>query len=158
MNGIMKKSENAVRHHGTMPEQLIMLLVFSVCAVICLRIFVHADTLSRKNATFDHALIQAENAAQILKAQAGDLDALAECFPAGTMVRQGESTLILYFGDSREPCTPQSASLCLSVVLQENDPCLGSAAIRVTSLPEAEELFSLPVCWQAPLREVQDDA
>lgn len=48
-------------------EQVIMLLVLTVAAVVCLQAFVWSDRTSRQCQAQDQALIHAQNAAELLK-------------------------------------------------------------------------------------------
>lgn len=52
----------------TLMELLVMVLVFSLAAAICLRLFAAADTLSDAVSRQDRAVILAQNAAEALKA------------------------------------------------------------------------------------------
>jgi len=54
-------------------EQLVMVLVFALAAALCLTVFVKADQISRETARRDEAVLLAQNAAQVLKATAGDI-------------------------------------------------------------------------------------
>lgn len=101
-------------------EQLIMVLVFSLAAALCLGIFVHGQTVSWDAVRQDEAVILAQNAAQVLKA-AGDPSAVED------IVDPGGYTL-----DIREQVSPV--------------PGLRQAEIRV--LWEGRELFSLTAGWQ----------
>lgn len=49
-------------------EQLVMVLVFALCAAVCLRIFVGAEQISAETARRDEAVAIAQNAAELLKA------------------------------------------------------------------------------------------
>lgn len=49
-------------------ELIIMVLVFSLAAAVCLRLFVAAGALSEETARQDRAVILAQNAAEALKA------------------------------------------------------------------------------------------
>lgn len=49
-------------------ELCIMLLVLALTAALCLRVFLWADATSRENAVRDGALVQMQNAAEVLKA------------------------------------------------------------------------------------------
>lgn len=49
-------------------EQLVILLVFALCAALCLQAFVAADGIARENQARDQALILAQNTAESLKA------------------------------------------------------------------------------------------
>lgn len=59
-------------------EQVIMLLVFALAVVLCLRAFVWADARSRSSALRDQALVQAQSAAEVLKNCDGDFAAASE--------------------------------------------------------------------------------
>ena len=60
--------------HLAQMEQLVMVLVFALAAALCLNLFVAADRISRETARRDEAVHLAQNAAQVLKATAGDID------------------------------------------------------------------------------------
>ena len=49
-------------------EQLLMLLVFSLAAALCLRCFVRASEIQKETARRDEAVLIAQNAAEMLKA------------------------------------------------------------------------------------------
>ena len=49
-------------------EQLMILLVFALCAALCLQAFVGADRIARENQARDEAIILAQNTAESLKA------------------------------------------------------------------------------------------
>ena len=55
-------------------EQLVMVLVFSLAAALCLSVFVKADQISRETVHRDEAVLLAQNAAQVLKATSGDVE------------------------------------------------------------------------------------
>ena len=49
-------------------EQLVMILVFALCAAFCLQAFVAADRISRDTGFQDDAVLLAQNTAESLKA------------------------------------------------------------------------------------------
>lgn len=49
-------------------EQLVMILVFALCAALCLQAFAEADRISRETARRDEAVLLAQNTAESLKA------------------------------------------------------------------------------------------
>ena len=61
----------------TLMEQLVMILVFALAAVICLQVFVTASKKSRDSEDRDRAVIIAQNAAEVMKAT-GELPDAAE--------------------------------------------------------------------------------
>lgn len=58
-------------------ELLIMLLVFLLAAGLCLQAFFWADQVSRDSARADLAIAAAQNAAELTRHYAGDLEAAA---------------------------------------------------------------------------------
>ena len=61
----------------TLAELAVMLAVFAVAAVICLRVFIWAEVTSKNISDTDSSLIAAQSAAETLKAHAGDMQAAA---------------------------------------------------------------------------------
>lgn len=57
-------------------ELLVMVLVFALASVICLRVFVRAQELSEQTQNRDRAVLAAQNAAETVKA-CGDLSEAA---------------------------------------------------------------------------------
>ena len=49
-------------------EQLVMILVFALCAALCLQAFVAADNMAKSTALQDEAVLLAQNTAESLKA------------------------------------------------------------------------------------------
>lgn len=56
-------------------EQLVMLLVFALAAALCLQVFAKAEVISAETARKDQAVVLARNAAELLKATGGDIQA-----------------------------------------------------------------------------------
>ena len=52
----------------TLMELLVIVLVFALCAALCLRVFVAADGISQENHLRDEATLLAQNTAEALKA------------------------------------------------------------------------------------------
>lgn len=133
-----------MKNKGTLVliEQTVMLLVFALAAVLCLRAFVWADTTSKEVVARDQALIQAQNAAEVLKGCAGDLNATV-----GQMggIRDGERWVVLY--DENWNVTDDMHTYTLHVVSgPSGSEYLGRADVSVF-LGESE-LAALEVCWQ----------
>lgn len=123
-------------------EQAIMLLVFALAAVLCLRAFVWADSTSKEITARDGALIQAQNAAEVLKNCAGDLDVAV-----GEMggIQNDEIWIVLY--DENWNVTDEEHTYTLRAVSDQSDSeYLGRAEVSVYQ--GDSELTSLEVCWQ----------
>lgn len=95
-----------MRTHSKTPlflmELIIMLLVFSVSAAICLQVFAGARRISDESHRLDIAVMQAQTAAECWKAAHGDLEDTAEKMGAepennGFRIYDAENDLILNF-------------------------------------------------------------
>ena len=104
-------------------EQIIMILVFALAAAICLSIFVYSNNLSKDNEIRDVAVLEARNAAEVLKQTHGNCD---------------EALALSAAGD-------KGLELSISPVETGSD-YLGKALITITD--GSDEIYSLEVCWQ----------
>lgn len=118
-------------------EQLVMILVVSLAAVLCLRIFAWSDWASREMQQQAEAVILCQNAAQTIKA-AGSLEAGAMSLGA---TRQGDVWTV---SDAEQICMELQK-------LEAPVPGLGQAEIRAVSAQTGEILFSLTTGWQEVL-------
>lgn len=115
-------------------EQLVMILVFSLAAAMCLRIFAWSDRTSREMELQDKAAVLCQNAAETLKAE-GSLEGAGEILGA----------------EVRGNCWSAACDEALQLELEEKKspvPGLGSAEIRAIHVKTGEILFSLTVGWQ----------
>ena len=103
-------------------EQVIMILVFSVAAAICLKVFVYSDSLSKNSEMTAEAYRIAQSAAEEVKNSFGEI-------PGGL------------------PCEREEDGLVLRILPEETgSEYLGGATVSVFS--GGSELCSLPVRWQ----------
>lgn len=115
-------------------EQLIMILVFSLAAALCLRIFVWSDRTSREMELQDRAVVLCQNAAETVKAERS-LEACAEHLGA---VAQDNVWAV--------PCDEE-----IRLELEEKKtgiPGFGSTEIRAIAVKTEEILFSITTGWQ----------
>jgi hypothetical protein len=126
-------------------EQLVMILVFALAAALCVQVFVLADQTSRRHEEQDRALIEAQNAAEMLKCVHGDFEEAAR--------RYGGTWNGLMWGwslDETWTAADGESPLAYHVLVTpgESDvPLLGTAEIAVYTA-EGEILAALPVAWQ----------
>ena len=126
-------------------EQLIMILVFAIAAAVCLNAFAFSDRYSGSVERKDHAVREAENAAELLKAGCGDTSYASSLY-GGTA--DGDSWTV-YYDASWTLSEESESSYCLTV--QRTDPgvaLLSKAEISVGTADGAEEICRLSVCWQ----------
>ena len=124
-------------------EQLIMVLVFALAAVLCLRAFVWSDQRSRQDETRDQAVLCAQNAAETLRHVRGD-GAAAQARLGG--VWDGQVWTLTYdSGGQSDPLTP-----AFTLTLQPQPggvPYLGQALVTADT-PDGTRLVQLTVRWQ----------
>lgn len=124
------------RASAVLLEMSVMLLVLAVAAAVCLQLFAWTAGQAEENTARDEALVQLQNAAQVLQYYRGDLEAavheLGGSWENGQWQLQGEGWTIR------------------AVLTEPEQPFLGSAVLE--ALRWDETILSVTVCWQ----EVED--
>lgn len=106
-------------------ELIIMFLVFSIATALCLKAFAVSDSISKENFARDEAVIIAQNAAELLKYNNGDVDTTKESLK--DRIKKEEYELHI---------TP----------LESTNPYLGKAEVLVTY--KNKPVFSITTAWQ----------
>jgi len=78
-------------------EQLIVVAVFAICAVACVRILTTAYFNSRDTRDISHAMIVAETVAESFKAVSGDFNRTASIIGGSVSNLDGYDAVIVYF-------------------------------------------------------------
>lgn len=114
-------------------EQLIMILVVALAAVVCLRAFVWSDRTSRELEQRDKAVLLCQNAAETIKS-CGDVTAAAEILGAAWE----EDAWVIHDGE-----------MDLEIAEMEHFiPGMGQVSICAVHTESQKLLFSLNVGWQ----------
>ena len=95
-------------------ELLIAVGIFSLCAAICVGLFVRAEVMSRDSADLNLAVTEARSAAECFKAAGGDLEETARL--TGGEVAEGR-LLLRYGGEFELTLTPERGDGYISAVL-----------------------------------------
>lgn len=101
-------------------EQLVMLLVFSLAAAVCLGIFVRADKISVQTGQRDEAVMLAQNTAEVLK----------------------------YTGDVRTAQALADESEFTLEIREEDSGIPGLCQAQIVVCYDGREIFSLRTGWQ----------
>ncbi len=120
-------------------ELLVAVGIFSLCAAICIGLFVRSELVSQDSADLNCALAQAKNASECFKAAGGDLDQIAGLL--GGEVENGVLTL-------RYDASWNTADASQAVFRLELSSDSGAAYPRGTVTVwgrDDEELLSWPV-------------
>lgn len=125
-------------------ELLIMVLIFAIAACICIRCFVYADTLSREQENKTMAIQVAQNAAELLKANAGDLERAAANM--GGYCEDGKWYVPMDDAWNVIPQLEHSAFLLTVTLHAETDLPMGTALVQVAQ--GEKTLVEFTVAWQ----------
>ena len=125
-------------------EQLLMVLVFALTAALCLQGFTLADHLSHRQGDRSWAVVQVQNAAELLQHSGGDHMQTAEQTGA---VWNGQCWTVFY-DDARQPLpSAEHAAYQLQIWPQETDLALFGSA-HICMFRQEDLLFEVTVGWQ----------
>lgn len=128
-----------------MMEQMIMLLVFALAAVLCLQAFTTSREISDASICRDRAVIEAQNTAEALK------DGFEETYFTEKGGKRTEAGVEIFYDADWKPvaATDAAAEYKLQMEYKETaNSYLHSAEIAVYDI-QNELLFQLPVSWQS---------
>ncbi len=128
-------------------ELLIMLLVFAAASALCLRAFYLSDRTSMENEVRDTAVMEVQNAAELVKHFAGDLAKCAEAY-GGTYTN---TQWVVDFGKDLQK-TSSNAAYRLTVTLSATTPNLGRATVTFSTITD-RVIFEIPTAWQTEVSE-----
>ena len=118
-----------------MTELLICVGVFSLCAAVCVGLFVKSEVISQNSADLTRAVAEARNAAECFKAAGGDLERTAAL--AGGEAA-AEDALFLEFDKSWEKLAPGTrGAFELAILTVPGDGC-ANATLSVKRWTENE--------------------
>ena len=126
-------------------ERVIVVLVFALAVVMCLRAFAVSNSVSMRNHQKDQAVLLAQNTAETIKACGGVEEAAA--IVGGTI----QQTLwSMYYNEDLTPAADADTACYHVDVLPQGSGVdgLGQAHIEVFLRDEQEGLFALTVAWQ----------
>lgn len=124
-------------------EQLVMVLVFALAAVMCLRMFVLSNNLSEHYAASDRAALEAQTAAEHMKH-----GTLVQYMEARNAVCENGVWKLGFDSDWNAAAWTETADYTLSVTQEDSGhDLLWCARIRVCT-DDGKELFTIPVSGQ----------
>lgn len=98
-------------------EQLIAILVFAICAAVCVRVFAASFAMSNEGRDMNNALIIAKNGAECYKSVSGDGENMAHVL-SGVYT---DNEVRVYYDEKRQPCGEDSAAYILSITGQNKE-------------------------------------
>lgn len=142
-----------------MMEQMVMLLVFALAAALCLQAFVKSDQLSRRGEDRDRAVIQAQNAAELIRHYGGDgahalssaAEALGAAYEQGVLWMDYDENWVSMDYNTCGMEASEAAHRLTAQGVPTEVPGLQTVQVSVVSEGnpvEPELLFTLNVSWQ----------
>lgn len=130
-------------------EQLIMLLVFALASVICLKAFAWAGRESIRIEMIDNASVTAQNLAETLRGCGGDTQyALSE-----TARRIGGGydgkTLHIPYDENWQICRENGAYVLTADEADSRFEGLSRAVVKAVDTDKGEVLFQIETAWQS---------
>ena len=122
-------------------EQVVMVLVFALAAVLCLKVFVFAEQMSLRNEAVDRAVAEARNAAEALKGEN------LEYFETMGAEQDGNGGFVIWYHEDWTAAESGSGAYRLEVSRSRQDEFLWSGEAAVFTA-DGEALFRLPVAGQ----------
>lgn len=99
-------------------EQTIAILIFAVCALVCVRIFVGSHIMANDSGNINQALRIAESAAESFKASGGDAGRAAQILTgsiaAADCGNESNSEITVYYDNEWQVCAKESAAYRVS--------------------------------------------
>ena len=141
-------------------ELIITILFFSLASTVCIQLFSKAHLLSQSTIEENHAVIQAQNMAELFLACDGELSQMG-AYSSQLEYSPSKDTITLYLDSDWNECPPESAAYVASLHLQDTDLTEQNmqALIQVYSMENGpqESVYSLSVEHHKAKRRCQID-
>ena len=134
-------------------ELLIAVGVFSLCAAICVGLFVRSEVMSQDSADLNRAVTEARSAAECFKAVGGDLEKTAE-LTGGQII--GDTTLFISYDQSWHKLDAGAESAFdITLTLRPEDGYTGaSLSVQRYDRTEKETTGTTFLFWEIAALEV----
>ncbi len=133
-------------------EQLVMILIFALAAVLCVQAFTTARKISLESERDDYISLTAENLTEIAKAEKGDLALIKkdlvnmQGYPDES-IKIEDNSLIIYIDKNLEPGQEDAAAYILVFSGYKRDDYLGEGRIYVNDL-SGGIIYEESLLWQ----------
>ena len=102
-------------------EQLVVIVVFAVCAAACVKILTHSYLVSKEAKDLSNALLAAENGAECYKASGGDISLTAYLLGGTEADIDGKSTALVYYNSANRVCAQADSVYVLRITADSSD-------------------------------------
>ena len=133
-------------------ELMIVLLVFALCATVCVSLFVSSRLKSNESRGLSGAMLQAQSAAELLKS--------GKELPSAASILGGvyeDGNVQVGYGSEWEPVALSDARYILSIVPSSSASAAGLSRADIAVVEQDNVLFTLEVTYYTGSREVTPD-
>jgi len=136
-------------------EQLLMLLVFAICAAVCLSVFNYANQVSAQNQMKIQAIQHTQNIAERIQGFDQDILNDKEKLAKELNAYATTDTVMLYYDYAWQTVDKPAAVYTLQIkeMLGSKDN-LGQISMTMLHIAEDKIIFEIPIAWQ---KEVEDE-
>jgi uncharacterized membrane protein YgcG len=103
-------------------ELVLDLVIFAICAIICLLVFAEARTESVRSAALSQLGVEAQEVAELFRLESGDTATIATSIAALPNAQQDGDTIIWYYDRELSPTTDDGAYFVLACAIDESQP------------------------------------
>ena len=138
-------------------EQVVMVLVFALAAALCLRVFVFSDQASGRNEAVDRAVLECQNAAEMLKSTGLPVHKAQEEVASRMNGISSQGLVQVYYDENWNRFSGEAQTCVYVLEIQGVDTDidgLAKAHVRIAAEEDisvsgnGENLFAIDVAWQ----------
>ena len=130
-------------------ELLIVILLFALCAAVCLNLFVAADRMSNDSDDLNHAVLLTKTAAGCYKAADGDLTVWCRLMNASEYSVNNDTATIYYDAQWQQAAEAHTDGFYLRITSKPAPTSFGSFSLCeadiIVGQSNGEEIFALQV-------------
>lgn len=121
-------------------EFIITLLLFSICAAICMRLFAASDALSKKTEELNNAVACAQGFAEVMRGTDGTADSIVLYYPDA--VRSADGFIEVFYNSDFKECEYNEAKYVADITLMPNG-VIQNMEVMIVRISDHDEVYSL---------------
>ena len=121
-------------------EFIITLMLFAVCAAVCMRLFAASNSLSRRTTELNKAVAVAQGFAEVMRGCDGSIDSIIAQYP--TAIKGDDKFFEVFYDADFKECDYSEAAYVSDVTLTPNG-AIQNMEIKIVRLSDYEEVYTL---------------
>lgn len=131
-------------------ELIVVLMFFSLCAAICMKVFAVSKVKTDYANDLSHASFAVETAAEVYKDKKGDVNSVAEFFGGA---KTEDSTVTVYYDREWNIVPSAQESEYEMTLVSDSTGLLNEAVITVTETGKDESIFDIATAVVGDIKE-----